>query len=225
MYARSLKLSLKVVKDQKYPYLFYFWSLMVYMICMDFSLNEMARALFFKRIFELQFTLCELLPYYMNTNLQLRKVVCLNVQLDLLFTSPTFPHFQTTACLHPAAYRARAAKSCPLPAAKQLILELSCYVSMSSTRWPVPMRMWEHCCCHCPVHNECRCRTTTVQCESAACASCTKETHKETSVSCGPTFSWTAPKFDLIWWTWDLTRFHTLQKLSSQYFFDCSLLH
>ncbi len=47
---------------------------------------------------------------------------------------------------------------------------------------------------------------------AAACASCTEETNRETSVSCGPMLSWIVLKFDLIWW--GLMSFHTIQKWS-----------
>ncbi len=47
---------------------------------------------------------------------------------------------------------------------------------------------------------------------AAACASCTEETNRETSVSCGPMLSWIVLKFDLIWW--GLMSFHTMQKRS-----------
>ncbi len=80
--------------------------------------------------------------------------------LNVLFTSPIFPHFQPTGRPHPAK-----PTEPELPGgAKQLILKLSCYVSTSSTRWPVPMRTWELCCCHCPDHNnEHRCATAAGQ--------------------------------------------------------------
>lgn len=114
---------------------------------------------------------------------------------------PTLPdHWLSSSS---QAHRTRAARSCPLPGAKQLILELSCYVSTSSNHWPVPMRTWECCCRHCPVHNnEHRWGAAAVQWVSCMCASCTKETNRETSASRGLVLSWTVPEFDLIWWTW-----------------------